>query len=152
MNDPVAPTQGSDGALSYATEAGTIYRFTRRSAPSHPPFFSGEVALSKSVYYLAFPSGNPLGYYSYLSDPCYVYHFDLGYVFNAADGRTGVYLYDFKNSTYFYTSPTFSFPYLYDFSLNAVLYYYPDPNNPGRYNTDGVRYFYNFATGQIITK
>jgi hypothetical protein len=31
-----------------------------------------------------------------------------------------------------------------------VLYYYPDPNNPGHYTTN-PRYFYNFATGQIIT-
>ena len=94
------------------------------------------------------------GYYSFLSDPRYIYHFDLGYeyVFDAADGNDGVYLYDFASQTFFYTSPTFGFPYLYDFSLNSVLYYYPDPNNPGRYNTNGTRYFYNFATGQIITK
>ena len=40
---------------------------------------------------------------------------------------------------------------LYDFSLNTVLYYFPDPNHPGRY-TSNPRYFYNFATGQIITR
>jgi len=51
---------------------------------------------------------------------------------------------------FFYTSPSFPFPYLYDFSLNTALYYYPDPHNPGRYTTN-PRYFYNFATGQIIT-
>jgi len=51
---------------------------------------------------------------------------------------------------FFYTSPSFPFPYLYDFSLNTVLYYFPDPNNPGHYTTN-PRYFYNFATGQIIT-
>ena len=33
-----------------------------------------------------------------------------------------------------------------------MLYYYPDPNTPGRYNTNGTRYFYNYATGQIITQ
>jgi hypothetical protein len=43
------------------------------------------------------------------------------------------------------------FPYLYDFSLNALLYYYPDAGKPGHYTTN-PRYFYNFATGQIITK
>ena len=73
-------------------------------------------------------------------------------MFDAADGKSGVYLYDFASKTFFYTSPAFPFPYLYDFSLNTVLYYYPDPNNAGHYNTDGVRYFYDFATGKIITK
>ena len=122
---------------------------------THPAFFTGEAALSNGVYYLAFPNnGNLFGYYSYLSDPHYIYHFDLGYeyIFDAADGKSGVYLYDFKSGGYFYTSPSFPFPYLYDFSLSTTLYYYPDPNNPGRYNTNGVRYFYNFATGKIITK
>lgn len=121
---------------------------------TQPFFFDGETALSNGVYYLSFPSGNPFGYYSYLTDPRYIYHFDMGYEywFDAADGKGGVYLYDFKSSSFFYTSPSFPFPYLYDFSLNAVLYYYPDPNNAGHYNTNGVRYFYNFATGQIITK
>jgi hypothetical protein len=51
---------------------------------------------------------------------------------------------------FFYTSPSFPFPYLYDFSLNTVLYYFPDPNRPGHYTTN-PRYFYDFATGQIIT-
>ena len=98
--------------------------------------------------------GNYFGYYSFLSDSAYIYHFDLGYeyVLDANDGNDGVYLYDFASSTFFYTSPTFPFPYLYDFTLNKVLYYYPDPNNPGHYNTNGVRYFYDFGTGQIITK
>ena len=123
-------------------------------ALNYSPFFNGQVALSNGVYYLSFPSGNYFGYYSYLTDPHYVYHFDLGYeyVFDAADGHAGVYLYDFKSGHFFYTSPSFPFPYLYGFGLNTVLYYYPDPNNPGRYNTNGVRYFYNFATGQIITE
>ena len=95
-----------------------------------PEFFSGETALSDGVYYLAFPSGHYFGYYSYLTDPHYIYHFDLGYeyVFDANDGKDGVYLYDFKSKTFFYTSPTFPFPYLYDFTLKTVLYYYPDPN------------------------
>ncbi|MBE7156945.1 MAG: hypothetical protein INR62_00665 [Rhodospirillales bacterium] len=117
-----------------------------------PSFFSSEVALSQGVYYLAFPNGNAFGYYAYLADPHFVYHFDLGYeyVIDAQDGRSGVYLYDFASGSWFYTSPSFGFPYLYDFSLNSVLYYYPDPNHPGRYNTDGVRWFYDYATGKII--
>ena len=147
--------RGNDGSL-YGTTAqggynsgGTIYKVTL-----HPGFFAGATALNRGVYYLALPNGNPFGYYSFLSDPNYLYHFDLGYeyVFDANDGQSGVYLYDFASSTFFYTSPTFPFPYLYDFSLNAVLYYFPDPNYPGRYNTNGTRFFYNFATGQIITK
>ena len=118
------------------------------------PFFTGETVLGNGVYYLAFPNGNIFGYYGYLSDARYLYHFDLGYEYalDAADGNSGVYLYDFKSGHFFYTSPAFGFPYLYDFSLNTTLYYYPDPSNPGRYNTNGVRYFYDFAAGQIITQ
>ena len=118
----------------------------------HPAFFSGEVSLGNGVYYLQFPNGNVFGYYAYLSDPHWIYHFDMGYEywFDANDGHNGIYFYDFMSTHFFYTSPSFPFPYLYDFSLNTVLYYYPDPNNPGHYTTN-PRYFYNFATGQIIT-
>ena len=63
----------------------------------------------------------------------------------------GVFLYDFASSSFFYTAQNFPFPYLYDFSLKAFLYYFPDANNPGRY-TQNPRYFFNFSTGQIITK
>ena len=117
-------------------------------------FFDGEAYLGSGAYYLRFANGNYFGYYSFLSDFRYLYHYDLGYefVFDAADGKSGVYLYDFASKTFFYTSPAFPFPYLYDFSLNTVLYYYPDPSNAGHYNTDGARYFYDFATGKIITK
>ncbi len=150
--------QGSDGDL-YGTTAsggtdgdGTIFKL---AVPDlHPAFFTGEAALSGGVYYLSFPTGNYFGYYSYLTDAHYLYHFDLGYeyVFDAADGHAGVYLYDFESGTFFYTSPTFPFPYLYDFTLNTVLYYYPAPNDAGHYNTDGYRFFYRFDTGQIIVK
>ena len=133
--------------------------FTLQGTPASGPtlpstFFDGETALGSGVYYLAFPNGNYFGYYSFLSDSHYIYHFDLGYeyVFDAGDGRNGVYLYDFTSSDFFYTSPTFPFPYLYDFGLNTVLYYYPDPNNPGHYNTNGIRYFYDFNTATIISK
>ena len=125
----------------------------------HPAFFTGEEPLADGVYYLKFfydgsvPT-NFFSYYAYLADPHYIYHFDLGYEYllDAADGYDGLYLYDFASNGFFYTSPVFPFPYLYDFNLNAFLYYYPDPNDPERYNTGGVRYFYNFATGQTITK
>lgn len=138
------------------TNTGVLYSQIANADPSalHPLFFGGEAPLSNGVFYLQFASGNPFGYYSYLADTDYVYHFDLGYeyIFDAADGQGGVYLYDFASNTFFYTSPAFPFPYLYDFSLNSVVYYYPDPNNAGHYNTNGVRYFYVFNTGKIITK
>ena len=128
---------------------------TPTTGPTLPStFFAGEAALANGVYYLAFSNANYFGYYSYLSNSNYIFHFDLGYeyCFDAGDGHNGVYLYDFASNDFFYTSPSFPFPYLYDFNLNAVLYYYPDPNNAGHYNTSGVRYFYDFATGKIITK
>lgn len=130
---------------------GVVRRIT---APGHLSFFAGAKALSSGVDYLSFTSGKYFGYYTFLSDPNYLYHFDLGYeyVFDAADGNGGVYLYDFKSGSFFYTSPTFPFPYLYDFTLNTVLYYFPDPDNVGRYNTGGIRYFYDFATGTVISK
>jgi len=126
---------------------------TATATPSlHPAFFSGEVSLGNGVYYLQLPNGNVFGYYSYLTDPHWIYHFDMGYEywFDANDGQSGIYFYDFASNHFFYTSPSFPFPYLYDFSLNTVLYYFPDPNRPGHYTTN-PRYFYNFATGQIIT-
>jgi hypothetical protein len=119
---------------------------------THPSFFTGEIALQNGVYYLQFPNGTPFGYYSYLTNQRFIYHFDMGfeYWFDANDGRSGIFFYDFASNHFFYSSPSFPFPYLYDFSLNTVLYYYPDPNRPGHYTTN-PRYFYNFATGQIIT-
>ena len=124
------------------------------NSTGHPSFFTGEDALSKGVYYLAFPNGRYFGYYAYLADPAYIYHFDMGYeyVLDAQDGNNGVYLYDFTSHDFFYTSPAFPFPYLFDFGLNTVLYYYPNSNNAGHYNTDGVRYFYDFATKKVIAK
>ena len=146
---PNAPLiQGTDGAF-YGTTDGAVYEIT---VSAHAPFFTGETDLGSGVYYLQFPDGTPFGYYSYLSDPPYLYHFDLGYeyVFDAADGQDGVYLYDFTSQTFFYTSPSFPFPYLYDFTLDAVLYYYPDTANPGHYTTN-PRYFYDFNLGVIFT-
>ena len=125
--------QGSDGDFYGTTPEGgsggegTVFRLTLP-----PAFFTGEAELSNGVCYLSFASGGYFGYYSFLSDPHYIYHFDLGYeyVFDANDGKAGIYLYDFASQTFFYTSPVFPFPYLYDFTLNSVLYYYPDPTAP----------------------
>jgi len=144
----------SDGTYLYWTAGGdgSIRRVGIVPTPPHPPFFNGETALGNGVYYLQFPNGTPFGYYTYLTDPRFIYHFDMGYEywFDANDGHNGIYFYDFMSNHFFYTSPSFPFPYLYDFSLNSVLYYYPDSHNPGHYTTN-PRYFYNFATGQIIT-
>jgi hypothetical protein len=114
-------------------------------------FFMAEVLVGNGVYYLQFPNGTPFGYYAYLTDQRFIYHFDMGfeYLFDANDANHGIYFYDFASSSFLYTSPS-TFPYLYDFSLNAWLYYLPDANNPGRY-THNPRWFYNFATGQWIT-
>ena len=132
-----------------ASSAGTIFALT---VTPQPAFFTGETSLGENVYYLQFSNGDFFGYYLFLSDPSYLYHFGLGYeyVFDAKDGQDGVYLYDFASSDFFYTSPTFPFPYLYDFDLKSVLYYYPAAN-AGHY-TSNPRIFYDFATGQIITK
>ena len=149
-------TGGTMATRTYsAPEAGIMTDLGYTLASSHASFFAGETALQNAVYYLTFANNNNIfGYYAYLSDPRYIYHFDMGYEywFEANDGKNGVYFYDFKTGHYFYTSPSFPFPYLYDFSLNTTLYYYPDPTNPQRYNTNGVRYFYNFATGQIFSQ
>ncbi len=156
----------ADGTTTFFVNYGPGSRFdpsrvvlTKSSGgpPARPAFFNGEIPLSNGVYFLRFAqTGNFFGYYAYLSDPRFIFHFDLGYEYwfdnNANDGRAGIFFYDFKSGSFFYTSPVFPFPYLYDFSLQAVLYYFPDPNNPERYNTNGTRFFYNYATGQIITK
>ena len=125
----------------------------RRVAPgaaaAHAAFFSGETALANGVYYLKFPSGNPFGYYSYLPDPHYVYHFDLGYeyVFDSTDANA-VYFYDFASGHFWFTGANV-FPYVYDFGLKTWLYDYPDAQRADHYTTN-PRYFYNFSTGQII--
>jgi hypothetical protein len=125
---------------------------TQRSTRSgNAAFFAGEVALSNGVYYLALPNGTPFGYYSYLPQPNFIYHFDMGYeyVVDANDGVGGVYLYDFDSAHWWYTGRQFPFPYVYDFTENATLYYYPDANAAGRYTTN-PRYFYNTATKNIL--
>ncbi len=124
--------------------------FTGASFP--PPFFAGAASLGSGVYYLAFPNGNIFGYYSYPSFP-YLYHFDMGYLYfiDANDGKGGAFFYDFTSGHFLYTGPSYPFPYMYDFTLQTVLYYYPDTKNPGHY-TSNPRYFYNYATQQVITQ
>ena len=142
------------GTPNFATLVQRLANNNVAAPAAHRAFFQNEVSLGNDTYYLSFPSGSVFGYYSYLSDANYVYHYDLGYeyCFDAADGQNGIYFYDFKSTHFFYTSPTFGFPYLYDFTLGSVLYYYPNPNNPQQYNTNGVRYFYNFSTQKVIAQ
>ena len=145
------PVIGNTSSGITASNLVVVQSITRLA--SHPTFFDGEVSVGNAVNYLAFANGNYFGYYGYLSNENYIFHFDLGYeyVFDANDGQGGIYLYDFASGTFFYTSPVFPFPYLYDFTLDAVLYYFPDTTNPGHYTTN-PRYFANLATGEIFTK
>jgi len=140
------------GQVAIGTATATGGKYCAEGGPTHPAFFSDEVSLGNGVYYLQFPNGTPFGYYAYLTDQRFVYHFDMGYEywFDANDGHSGIFFYDFMSGHFLYTSPSFPFPYLYDFSLNTVLYSSPDPSRPRHYTTN-PRYFYNFATHQIIT-
>src|SRR5882724_5369923 len=52
---------------------------TPTPSPAHAPFFTGEVPLANGVYYLQFSNGTPFGYYTYLTDPRFIFHFDMGY-------------------------------------------------------------------------
>ena len=135
----------------------TFYAVT--FAPTPSSYFDDQVLLADGIYYLLGTTSTDFmvhfGYYSYLGDRRYLYSFRLGYeyVFDAADGRNGIYFYDFKSGGFFYTSPTFPYPYLYDFSLGSVVYYFPGPDfSGGGYDVTDLRYFYVFKTGQIIRK
>ena len=122
-------------------------------AAAHGASAIAQADLGVRWHRLAFPNnGNLFGYYSYAYFP-YLFHFDLGFEYFVAanDAARGAFLYDFTSGTWFYTSPSFPFPYLYDFGLNALLYYYPQAGSADRYTRD-PRYFFNFATSQIITK
>ena len=74
---PPPNTQWQDliGQLTHLSQldgAGMAQRYAR------PALFSGEVSLGNGIYYLQFPNGTPFGYYSYLTDPRFIYHFDMG--------------------------------------------------------------------------
>lgn len=149
---PAPPTAAVPLAPAFAvpTAPQSASRAVRATA-QHAAFFGGEAALSNGVYYLQFANSNYFGYYSYLQDSHYIYHFDMGYeyVFDSMDPNS-VYFYDFTSQHFFYTGATL-FPYLYDFTLKSYLYYYPNSQQQGRY-TSNPRYFFNFGTGTIITQ
>ena len=141
---------------SFQTTGGVFYKMTIAPPPS--TFFDRQVPVGKSTYYMghdaAQPSGGDFGYYGYFEDRRYVYHFQLGfeYAVDAADGADGVYLYDFKSSGWFYTSPQFAYPYLYDFNLGSVVYYFGNAPVTEGGDPTGTRYFYVFKNGQYIAK
>ena len=128
---PTATLTGTLGIIvANASDYASTYIVVDISPVFISSFFDGEADIG-AYRYLAFPNGNYFGYYTYLTDPHYIYHSDMGYeyIFDANDGNKGAYFYDFKSDGFFYSSPQFSFPYLYDFSLNSVVYYYPDPSD-----------------------
>ena len=123
-----------------------------------PSFFDGEAYLGDGAYYLRFANGNYFGYYSFLSDFRYIYHYDLGYefVFDAADGKSGVYLsLRFRQQNVFLHLAHLPVPVPVRFQLEnrAVLLPEPERGRALQYERQTCRrYFYDFATGKVITK
>lgn len=146
------------GESDYSAECAVVVDITFFRPAALSTWSQASIPVGASWWYLDLPgTGVPFGFYS--TGPTdgswadLIYHNDLGFLYcvDAHDGAAGVYFYDFASGSWFYTSPSYPFPYLWDFGLNTVLYYFPDSGNPGRYTTN-PRYFFNFATGQIITK
>ena len=108
----------------------------------HPDFFKNEAILTGDFAYLKFASGQEFGYYSYLFYP-YLYQTNLGFEYAIPSSGTdsGIYLYDFKLQTFFFTSPTL-WPYLYNFNESAYDYYFTNTTNP--------RVFYSFKTNSYV--
>ena len=135
-----ASYSGYGASLVLNTGTPTSGAFAVSSIPfySRPTFFNGEDSMGSGVLYLRFDgrgyqnastnvgigiysssttsynynSGQTFGYYTHLSDPNYIYHFDMGYeyVFDAHDGRNGVYFYDFQEPRLFLHQPELSVP------------------------------------------
>lgn len=129
-NGPFQPT------LSQAPATWSLYDL--------PTFFAGQQAVGNGVYSLTFPDAQVFGTYTFGADPHNITLDDLGaeYVTDAADGKSGVYLYDYTSGHTFYTSPSL-YPYLYDNAFQAFLYYFTNTKNP--------RVFYNFGTSTYIS-
>jgi uncharacterized repeat protein (TIGR01451 family) len=111
-------------------------------------FFSGEVYVGSSAYYLLFGDGNPFGYYNFASSSI-LYHYDMGFEAFVPGSASDIYLYDFSTGHWWYTSSAL-FPYLYDFTLNTWIYYFPNTSSPGHYTTN-PRYFSNLTTGKVFS-
>jgi hypothetical protein len=140
------------GTVMVTVSTGTAQAvFTLTNTQFVPPlgFFTGEVPLGGTVYYLQFPNGNLFGYYNFPSSSIF-YHYDMGFEgFIPGGSASDIYLYDFTSRHWFYTASTL-FPYLYDFTLKSWIYYFTDPKNPGHYTTN-PRYFSNLTTLMIFT-
>ena len=107
-----------------------------------PDFFKGEANLAGDFAYLKFADGQEFGYYNYLYYP-FLYQTNLGYEYAipSSGSDAGIYLYDFKLQTFFFTSPTL-WPYLYNFNENGFDYYFTNTTNP--------RVFYSYATNSYV--
>lgn len=118
-----------------------------RTAPV--PFLINQSALTTNSQYLQFDNGTPFGFFSGNGFP-WIDHQDLGkeYAIDAADGKSGIYLFDLASRHYFYTNPNV-YPSLYDLHLKDWVTYYSDSSNPGHYTT-GPRYFYNQGTKKVF--
>ena len=115
LGNVIRPGQLADGSIFYASEHASEVDTDKVNLlvlSGKTPFFNNQQALGNGAYYLGFPTGHPFGDYSYLSDPNYLYHFDLGYeyVIDAADGQAGVYLYDFASKRVLLYEPDLPVP------------------------------------------
>lgn len=147
LNSGALTLLGSVGSVGNVTAGVTSFAIV--TPPPSAQFFTGQVELTNSFYYLAFSGDRFFGYYTFLFYP-YLYHDDLGfeYFIDAKDGAGGAYLYDFKLGVFFFTSPSL-FPYLYNFGTNSFFYCFPDTNRPGHYLTN-PRVFYDFGKKDFV--
>jgi len=116
-----------------------------------PSFFDGEILAGSGWYYLAFPSGQPPGYFGYYiySFFPWLYHADMGWEYFVPESTgNGAYLFDNLLGQWLYTNPS-DFPFLYNFSVAAWYWYEPAQDNPGHYTTN-PRWFANMNTGAWI--
>jgi uncharacterized protein (TIGR03437 family) len=150
--DFTVPSNTPNGTSPVILTIGGINSNTASLSVGNQPaaFFTGQQNLGSGVYYLQFPNANLFGFYTYTSSTSF-YHYDMGFeaFIPSNDAQSGIYLYDFTSSHWFYTTPSV-FPSLYDYTLTAWIYYFPSTTNSGHY-TSNPRYFVNLATKTIFT-
>ena len=144
-----APSDWTIAAPPFAIPPGS----TQNTAPSTyvlPPFFAGQQAQGSGVYSLTLADGQHFANYTFYTNANYINDFDLGmeYTDDAADGQSGVYLYDLTSAHTFYTNPSL-YPYLYDYSLGTFLYFFSNNNTTAPIGTL-KRTFYDFNTQQYL--
>ncbi|MGO9601832.1 MAG: choice-of-anchor Q domain-containing protein, partial [Candidatus Binataceae bacterium] len=138
-----APTAMATATATATAIATPIPTATATPRPTLSAFFDGQVPYgngNNGVYSLQLADGNFFGYYSEVTYPL-IYHFWLGYeyVFDAHDGESGAFFYDFGMKAYLYTNPNL-FPFFYDFGSGSWLYY----------SSGTSRWFYDFGAGKWI--